>query len=624
MKKEKIDKKDQSTTETKKDEKKNELSFEMVKKIFVYSARLNRIIWTEHKKIFLLYIGVFIILAFLPSIRNGSLALIVNSFDKGFNTNIQFLILLLFIAVGGFSQIFQTIRGYIRYRFGKNVRLLFDTIILKKVGEMDIASREAPEQSNLIQKVSEFGIGRIIEFIQRQLFITSDIIELIIASVILIYANWWCFILFVLVTIPELIIEARFGYGLWKTSEETIEQYRKMWTVRWSVNNINTFIETKLFNMSDYLVNLFRKMRIAIYEREDVDYRKRTIWSLYSNVASILVFGFIVYTFFLDVVNKNISIGAFIFFISSAQQLRNALGGISFNLASQYQDTLFVGDIFKLLDSKPIIVSPKNPISVSFKTVPLIEFNNVMFSYPGSEKKVINDFSISIKPGEKIALIGENGSGKSTLVKLLARAYDPIEGNIKVNGTDIRNIDLKQWQSVLGVLSQKFADYESFSVGKAISFGRKNGEKLDYEKIKEAARHAEANAFIKKLEKKYDQIIGNEFTNGTEFSGGERQKLALSRIFYRDAQVIVLDEPTASLDAESEINIFERLEKIYKDRTIIFISHKFNTVRSADRICLIADGKIKEIGSHNELMKLNGEYARLFTMQAKGYSIETN
>ena len=503
MKRENNRKKDQSTTETKKDEKKNELSFEMVKKIFVYSARLNRIIWTEHKKIFLLYIGVFIILAFLPSIRNGSLALIINSFDKGFNTSIQFLVLLLFIAVGGFSQIFQTIREYIKYRFGRDVRLLFEMALLKKISGMDIASREAPEQSNLIQKVNEFGIGRIIGFIQRQLFITSDIIELIIASVILIYANWWCFVLFVLVTIPELIIEARFGYGLWKTSEETIEQYRKTWAVRWSVNNVSTFIETKLFNMSDYLANLFRKMRIAIYEREDVDHRKRTIWSLYANMASVLVFGFIVYMFFLDVINKNISIGAFIFFISSAQQLRNALGGISFNLAAQYQDALFVGDVFKLIDSKPVVVSPKNPVSISSASIPLIEFDRVKFSYPGSEKEVISDFSISIRPGEKIALIGENGSGKSTLVKLLARAYDPTEGNIKINGADVRNIDLKQWHSVLGVLSQKFSDYESFSVGKAISFGRKNGEKLDYEKIREAARHAEADVFIEKLDKKF-------------------------------------------------------------------------------------------------------------------------
>jgi ATP-binding cassette subfamily B protein len=287
------------------------------------------------------------------------------------------------------------------------------------------------------------------------------------------------------------------------------------------------------------------------------------------------------------------------------------------SVAGQYKDSLFVTDILKILDTKPAIKQPETGIILDPSVTPEIEFQNVSFIYPNSDRMVLKNLSLKIRAGEKLALVGVNGSGKTTIVKLLCRFYDPTEGKILINGNDLRDIDLGSLYYLMGVLFQDFATY-NFPVKQSIAMGRPTDD-IDLEKVKNAAETSESDTFISQWSNGYDQMIGKEFTGGIDPSKGQMQKLALARTFYRDPKFLILDEPTASIDAEAEAKIFERLESLPADRTVILISHRFSTVRKADTICVINDGAISELGSHQELITLNGIYARLFNLQAAGY-----
>jgi ATP-binding cassette, subfamily B, bacterial len=237
--------------------------------------------------------------------------------------------------------------------------------------------------------------------------------------------------------------------------------------------------------------------------------------------------------------------------------------------------------------------------------------------YPGASNKILNKFSITINPGDKIALVGENGAGKSTIIKLLARFYDVSAGEILLDGTNIKDVNLESWYRYLGVLMQDFNKYED-PVKDNIYFGKVN-EHYSLQEIITASNLAGSHSMINKLDKGYEQMLGRMFEGGIELSGGQWQKIALARAFFRNAPVLVLDEPTASIDAKAESEIFSRVEKLSKDKTVIIISHRFSTVRNADKIYVIENGKISEEGTHEELLKLNGQYAMMFKLQAKGY-----
>ncbi len=251
------------------------------------------------------------------------------------------------------------------------------------------------------------------------------------------------------------------------------------------------------------------------------------------------------------------------------------------------------------------------------KKTPRIEFKNVSFAYPDTKGQVLRDFSLEINHGEKIAFVGENGAGKSTIIKLLARFYDVDSGVILINGKNIKDLNLESWYRYIGVLFQEFNKYE-YSVNENIYFGKVH-EKYNEQEITRAATLAGAHPMIQKLDKGYQQMLGRMFEGGIELSGGQWQKVALARAFLRNAPILVLDEPTSALDARAETEVFGRVEKLAKDKTVIIISHRFSTVRNADKIYVIDNGKIIESGNHLSLMKLNGQYAALFNLQAKGY-----
>lgn len=286
-------------------------------------------------------------------------------------------------------------------------------------------------------------------------------------------------------------------------------------------------------------------------------------------------------------------------------------------MSALFEDSLHVQSLFEVLDTKPQMKQPTKPRPLPQSTPQSIVFDHVSFRYPSSEKNILTDISFEIRPGEKIAFVGENGAGKSTIIKLLARFYDPTDGKIVVGGNDLREYSTADWHRHIGILFQDFNHYED-TVKRNIYYGNVQQE-LDMHAIERAADDGGATAVVKSLEQHYDQMLGKSFEKGIELSAGQWQKVALSRAYFRSAPILILDEPTSSIDAKAEYEIFQRVEELSKDKTVLLISHRFSTVRRADRILVLHKGGILEQGTHEELVKAGGLYAELFGLQAKGY-----
>jgi ABC-type multidrug transport system fused ATPase/permease subunit len=285
------------------------------------------------------------------------------------------------------------------------------------------------------------------------------------------------------------------------------------------------------------------------------------------------------------------------------------------NFGEMYEHNLYIDDYFEILELPAIIKEVEKPVVFGKIQPPKIEFKNVFFKYPNGPN-VLKDVSFVVEPGESIALVGANGAGKSTIIKLICRFYDATGGEILINGINIKNLKLANWYAHMGTLFQDFVHYY-LTVRDNIILG--DPEKQDDRLVLEAAKKADAYEFIQKLPKKFDQILGREYEDGEELSVGQWQKLAIARAFYQSSPLLILDEPTSAIDAEAEYEIFNNLEKEYKNKTLILVSHRFSTVRNANKIFVIEDGQIKESGTHKSLLKLDGKYARMFKAQAEGY-----
>jgi ATP-binding cassette subfamily B protein len=283
------------------------------------------------------------------------------------------------------------------------------------------------------------------------------------------------------------------------------------------------------------------------------------------------------------------------------------------------ESSLYVNDYFELLALKPRLPENPHPVAVApAGPPPRIEFDNVTFHYPGSKHNVLSGVSFTLEPGAGLAVVGANGAGKTTLIKLLLRLYDPTTGRILVDGVDLREVDAASWYRRIGALFQDFNRYDSLSVRDNIALGRPEA-RATLEEVKAAAAEAGSDAFIEEYPQAYNQILNRSYQDGIEPSGGQWQRIALARAFYRNADILILDEPTSAIDAKGEFEIFEQIAASQRDKSTIIISHRFSTVRNADTIIVLEDGRITERGTHDELVKLRGRYHELFELQASGY-----
>lgn len=373
--------------------------------------------------------------------------------------------------------------------------------------------------------------------------------------------------------------------------------------------------EIKLFQSKDRFKDEISDLLYSFdKEMEEVE-NKRFKYQLILRLLEMTAMAFTIYYLVKAGLSGVLAIGALLLVFNSYRGLFATFK--SFFMVLGYQDEFgkYASWWFKLFDLKPKIVSKDGALKPNWTKAPKIEFQNVSFSYEGMRDFTLRNINLTINGGEKIAIVGLNGAGKTTFIKLLARVYDPTEGQILVDGIDLREIDLKSWRMSLGVLFQDFVDYR-MKVAESIAIG-KGGHISTLEDVQNATDKATATEFIQSYEKGFDQMLWKGFEDGVEPSKGQRQKLAVARIFYRDALISILDEPTSAIDAPSEDAIFEELDNLPKDKSAILISHRMSAIKNVDTIVVLKDGQVVECGNHLALMKEGGEYCALYNAQAK-------
>ncbi len=552
--------------------------------------------------------------------RQAAQAFLVNELVRSTSGVLSALLPLavaLFAVMFILPQIFYAVRSYFSRIFRFRLEEKVDFLFFEKRGALDVAHWEDPKKNDLLT-ITDENEHRLYNFAERFGDVLEGVVTVVIGASILAAYKWWTLPLVVVATVPELIVQLKYGKRVWGIFHGRAETRRRYVAFMHHFYNVTRVIELKLFQNISRFLDVIRGLYRSFQDEQIANERRRFRYSFLAFIAGGAGIIAVALAFIGDVVAARLEIGTFIFIIGAAVSFRSAVSGLFNTLGSQYEDNRFVSEIFRLLDLPAVIQEPAHPEILIASVTPEVVFENVSFSYPGATRRVLENVSFRIAPGEKIALVGRNGAGKTTLVKLLCRFYDPTEGRITVGGYDLRTIDRESWYAKLGILFQEFAHYE-VSVEKAIAMGR-SSVPMSQERVREAAQMSGATSFIEAWDDEYRQMLGRQFSGGVEPSLGQWQRLALARVFYRKAQVIVLDEPTASIDAEGEAEIFERFEKLSADQSVILISHRFSTVRKASKIIVLDEGHVVEAGSHEKLAKApKGLYAHLFALQAKGY-----
>ncbi|MBP6705380.1 MAG: ABC transporter ATP-binding protein [Vicinamibacteria bacterium] len=424
-------------------------------------------------------------------------------------------------------------------------------------------------------------------------------------------------VLLVLALVPAFLGEAHFNAQSYSLNYAWTPERRELDYVRQTGASVETAKEVKIFGLNAFLIGRYRELAEKFYEAGRILATRRALWggllTAIGTVGYYIAYGLIAWR----TLRGDFTIGDLTFLSGSFRRLRNLLEGILIGFSQMAGQALYLDDLFSFFEMTPEIVSPPNPRPIPNPLREGVRFEDVGFRYPGAERFAVRHLSFTLRAGEVLALVGENGAGKTTLVKLLARLYDPDEGRIMLDGHDLKEYDLKELRSNVGVIFQDFVRYH-LTAAENIAVGRIEA-RADRARIEAAATAAMADEVIRRLPNGYDQIIGKRFRTGVDLSGGEWQKIAIARAYMRGAQLLILDEPTAALDARSEFEVFKRFKELSEGRTAVLISHRFSSVRMADRILVLEGGELEASGTHVELLAAGGRYAELFELQAAGY-----
>src|SRR5216117_1970631 len=488
--------------------------------------------------------------------------------------------------------------------------------LMQHAGTLDLAQFEDADTYDHLERARRQTVGRIGLFAML-LATAQDLITLTSLAAVLLVQLPWLLLLLTVAVLPAFLGEAHFaslGYSLlfqWTPERRLLDYLRYMGASDESAK------EVKLFGLSDFLVGRYAKLSDEFYEQnKSLAVRRNVVSTALVTLGTLGYYAAYAVIIYLTVLGRY-TIGALTFLAGSFRQSRDLIQRVLLSLSQVWEQRLYLADLFTFFDVQPRVTSKQGARSVPRPIAEGFAFENVGFRYPGSDRWAVRHLTFRIQPEERVALVGENGAGKTTLVKLLARLYDPDEGRILLDGVDLREYDLESLRRNIGVIFQDFVRYE-FILKENIGVGQVEGLG-DEARIREAARRSLADAVATRLEKGYDQVLGRRFDGGVELSGGEWQKVALGRAYMRDAQVLILDEPTASLDARAEYEVFLRFAELTRGRMAVLISHRFSTVRMAERILVLQGGELVDQGTHEDLVARGGLYAELFSLQAAGY-----
>lgn len=488
--------------------------------------------------------------------------------------------------------------------------------VMRKAAALDVTVYEDPVFYDRLERARVQATDRL-AMIQQMGRLIQQTVTAIAFSAVLIKYSPFLLLLLIAGIIPAFLGESHFAFLTYAKNFRQTPLRRQMDYLRQVGGSKEAAKELKLFNLSKYLTDRFSALSRTIYEQNVALNRRRLFWGgLLAIVGQLGYYGAYGYSIF-QTIRGRYSVGDLTLITTAIMQAMANIQ-LAFSTASGVADqALFLTDLLAFFEMKPRVESKENGVKTPRPIKRGFEFRNVSFAYPGTNRRVLSNFNFTLHPGERIALIGENGQGKTTIVKLITRLYDPTEGEILLDGVDLREYDLSDLHSEIGVIFQDFMRYEMTAL-ENIAVGRievpHQREDIEY-----AAEKSLAAGVIAKLQGRYDQMLGRRFEGGVDLSGGEWQKLALARAYLRDAQLLILDEPTAALDARSEAEVFERFAELTEGKMALLISHRFSTVRMADRIVVLEGGRLVEEGNHTQLMTLGGRYAAMFEMQAASY-----
>ena len=488
--------------------------------------------------------------------------------------------------------------------------------LMEHAATLDLEDFEDSEIQDSLERARRQTSGRV--GLMSQLFgQAQDMVTILsFAAGLVVYAPWLIALLFVAL-VPAFLGEAHFNARSYSLSWMRTPERRELDYVRQTGASVETAKEVKIFGLNAFLIARYKALSAAIYAENRRLAARRAGWG--GLLTAIGTAGYYVAYAFIAwrTLQGRFSIGDLTFLAGSFRRLRTLLENLLMGFSQVAGQALYLDDLFSFFEIEPEIASPENPIPFPKPIRQGFTFENVGFRYPGAERWAVRRLSFTLKAGEVLALVGENGAGKTTLVKLLARLYDPDEGRILLDGHDLREYDLAELRANIGVIFQDFVRYH-LTAAENIAVGRIEARD-DRERIEDAAERSLADEVIEKLPEGYDQMIGKRFRTGVDLSGGEWQKIAIARAYMRDAQLLILDEPTAALDARSEFEVFQRFKELSEGKTAVLISHRFSSVRMADRILVLVDGQVEAMGTHEELLSQGGRYAELFELQAVGY-----
>ncbi len=538
--------------------------------------------------------------------------------NPGAGLAMVFKLALLWALVESAMSLLSRLNGYVNAIWRYKLQINSEKMFAEQATNLDLGRLESKDFQNLKQRALRRQMFPLVEVFSYFLYIINPVSIIITSSLIIGLLDWRIYLITIVSIIPQILIERKYGkksWGIWSSGGG--EDQRRYYEYRSHITNTDRLPEVKRFGSLNYFkektFNIFKETTEKLQKNEGERFKK------YTGVEVINIVSFIAVIFILltHITDGKILIGAFLFYSQTIDKFSGAVSNLFVGMAYQEENIALSNDIIDFLNVKPLIQTHK-PVEFPIKTPdvgPEIIFDNVVFSYPDTDKIILDGVSFIIKSGERVGLIGINGAGKSTIVKLLLRMYDPTSGKITVDGIDLKHIRPEDWWVHLSTLMQDFNIYTALTLRESLmicNLDRSN--KIDEERFIASLKKSKADEFVEKWDNKYDSMLGKEFA-GESLSKGQAQKLALARAFYKEASVMILDEPTASIDAESEIGIFEELENLPRTVSILYISHDMATIRKADKIMLIEDGKIVESGNHDELIDFNRHYARIFNSQ---------
>ena len=591
--------------------------------------RVLRLVWSTSALLTTLLGFLSLLQGFIPAISVTITALVIDSVVNAIRIHSTAPIWLpvgLQLGITLVSSLLSTLSNIVQQLLQEQVSNRVQLDILKKANTLDLAFFENPESYDKMRQAANQSTYQPVSMISQTFDMGRTLVTLFSMIFLLLHLAWWLALVALIVPIPAFFSSTRYGWRGYQLMRRQSPE-RRIMAYFVSLMTTDTYNkEVKLFNLGDFFINKFWDLATKLYKQDKKLLIRRYLtnfgWTSLTGVANSAIYLYVA----LQAVVGRITLGGLTLYTQAAVQVGQSFQGLLGGISNTYENTLYVNTLFEFLEYQPRIVSPPDPQPIvpplEIKG-PDIEFRNVSFTYPGKDPETqaaLKNVSFTMQSGEAIALVGRNGAGKTTVVKLLTRLYDPDEGEILIGGRNIKEYDLKELREQVGVIFQDYVNYymtarENIGVGRV--------DKIEHkELVISAARKSGADAVIEQLPQGYETMLGRWFKDlkdSTQLSGGEWQKIALARAFMRDASILVLDEPTSSLDAQAEYEVFKHFRALTEGKTAVFISHRFSTVRLADRILVLENGTLIENGSHQQLLALGGRYAELFNLQAEAY-----